>query len=163
MNELAQNIILQGEENRPLPTGVTFRQASKTQNITSNQCCGSALVSMQIRIQFFYLYPDPDPGSQTKKDHCQTLKSHKKLNILVNVHAPGSRSGSDFQYGSGSRTAKISADPDPEHILTNVFWNCTGIRGSSLISRGSECFVWIPDLTFRIPDLNPNPIQNKII
>jgi hypothetical protein len=61
MNELAQNIILQGEENRPLPTGVTFRQASKTQNIIQTsvvdpywfQCrSGSSFfISIRIRIQ----------------------------------------------------------------------------------------------------------------
>jgi hypothetical protein len=77
MNELAQNIILQGEENRPLPTGVTFRQACKT----SEHCFKPVL---WIRIGFsadldpvFYLSPDPDPGSQTKHDHGETLKTHK--------------------------------------------------------------------------------------
>ncbi len=33
-----------------------------------NPGCGSALVSMRIRIHFFYLNADPDPGSQTNAD-----------------------------------------------------------------------------------------------
>jgi hypothetical protein len=55
MNELAQNIILQGEENRPLPTGVTFRQNLRTllQTATSKHLLDLYSVS-QIRK---YLFP----------------------------------------------------------------------------------------------------------
>jgi hypothetical protein len=78
MNELAQNIILQGEENRPLPTGVTFRQANKTQNISLNHCCGSALVSLRIRIYCFISIRTQVQGAKPIRILVR-LQSHKNL------------------------------------------------------------------------------------
>jgi hypothetical protein len=49
-----------------------------TNEISKNQCCVSALVSMRIRIRTpaIYLNADPDPGSQSNADPDpgQTLK-----------------------------------------------------------------------------------------
>ncbi len=144
MNELAQNIILQGEENRPLPTGVTFRPDQQNTEHYLKPV-------LWIRISFnadldpaFLSQSGSDSGSQTKQDPGQTLMSHEKFNILVNVHAPGSRSGSAFQYGSGSRTAKSWGSGYKTLLQTHASKHLLELysRIPPLPQRcGSECFL----------------------
>jgi hypothetical protein len=51
--------------------GVSYTGTASNKKVIGNQCCGSALVSMRIRIHLFYLNADPDPVPG------QILKSQK--------------------------------------------------------------------------------------
>jgi hypothetical protein len=77
------------------------------------QCCGSALVSVRIRIWI--------PSAKPMRIRILVrLCRHKMLNLLILVSFLAPWSGSVFALRIRNQESQISADPDPKHWQTVI-------------------------------------------